>query len=225
MKTDYQEMEVGGEDNIQENPGMTLNYNPSRKKHNLLGNISDNISNISSLMKSRIKVDISPKEFIKQFKWIIIYMISMLILIIIFMRYHIIIGLINLCLGILGFLFLIHGIFKRMMGTYRMGTAFWILELLVIVIEIIIYILITFGQIFSGQVNFILGLLKFIGVTVVLVLFLLICAFFTYQIMRKKNNLANNYISNSNSNMNKTQKGINFATPIQTPGTISLENK
>ncbi len=43
--------------------------------------------------------------------------------------------------------------------------------------------------------------------------------------MRKKNNLANNYISNSNSNMNKTQKGINFATPIQTPGTISLENK
>ena len=127
MKTDYQEMEVGGEDNIQENPGMTLNYNPSRKKHNLLGNISDNISNISFLMKSRIKVDISPKEFIKQFKWIIIYMISMLILIIIFMRYHIIIGLINLCLGILGFLFLMHGIFKRMMGTYRMGTAFWIL--------------------------------------------------------------------------------------------------
>ena len=218
---DYQQMESGGDDSIQKNIGMTLNFNPTNKKQHLLGKVS----NISSLMKSRIKVDISPKDFIKQFKWIILYMISMLIIIIIFMKYHILLGLVNLCLGVLGFVFLMHGIFKRVVGTYRMGTAFWILELLAIVIEIVIYILITFGQIFSGQVNFILGLLKFIGVTVVLVLFLLICAFFTYQIMRKKNNLANNYISNSNSNMNKTQKGINFATPIQTPGTISLENK
>ena len=80
------------------------------------------------------------------------------------MKYHILLGLVNLCLGVLGFVFLMHGIFKRVVGTYRMGTAFWILELLAIVIEIVIYILITFGQIFAGETNFFLGLLKFIGV-------------------------------------------------------------
>ena len=218
MKNDFQQMDVGGEDNIQKNTGITLNFNSSSKRQHLIGNIS----NASSLMKSRIKLDISPKEFIKQFKWIIVYMISMIVIIIIFMKYHIILGLINLCLGVLGFVFLMHGIFKRMVGTYRMGTAFWILELLVILIEIVIYILITFGQIFSGQTNFFLGLLKFIGVTVVLAFFLLIVAFFTYQIMRKKNNFANNYVSNLNNNMNQSQSGITYSTPIQTPGTISL---
>lgn len=218
MKNDFQQMDVGGEDNIQKNTGITLNFNSSSKRQHLIGNNS----NVSSLMKSRIKLDISPKEFIKQFKWIIVYMISMIVIIIIFMKYHIILGLINLCLGVLGFVFLMHGIFKRMVGTYRMGTAFWILELLAILIEIVIYILITFGQIFSGQTNFFLGLLKFIGVTVVLALFLLIVAFFTYQIMRKKNNFANNYVSNLNNNMNQSQSGITYSTPIQTPGTISL---
>ncbi len=179
---DYQQMESGGDDSIQKNIGMTLNFNPTNKKQHLLGKVS----NISSLMKSRIKVDISPKDFIKQFKWIILYMISMLIIIIIFMKYHFFFGLINLCLGVLGFVFLMHGILKRMVGTYRMGTAFWILELLAILIEVVIYILITFGKIFSGQTNFFLGLLKFIGVTVILGIFLLVCAFFTYQIMKKK---------------------------------------
>ena len=222
MKADFQQMDVGGDDKIQKNIGMTLNFNTSNKKQYLLGNYN----NISSLMKSRIKIDISPKEFIKQFKWIIVYMISMLIIIIIFMKYHIILGLVNLCLGVLGFVFLIHGIFKRMPGTYRMGTAFWILELLVIVVEVVIYILITFGKIFSGEVSFILGLLKFIGVTLILAIFLLICAFFTYQIMRKKNSFANNYVTKSNNmNLNQSQGGINFATPIHTPGTISLNNK
>ena len=222
MKTDFQQMDVGGEDDNQKNKGITLNFSNSNKKQHLIGNIS----NISSLMKSRIKVEISSKEFIKQYKWIIVYMICMLIIIIAFMRYHIILGLINLSLGVLGFVFLMHGILKRMIGTYRMGTAFWILELLAIVFEIFIYILITFGQIFSGRLSFFLGLLKFIGVTVVLVLFLLICAFFTYQIMKKKSNFANNYVINANNaNVNQAQNTINFATPIQTPGTISLGNK
>ena len=218
MKTDYQEMEVGGEDNIQKNNGITLNFNASNKKQQLVGNLS----NISSLMKTRIKADISSKEFIKQYKWIIVYMISKLIIIISFMKYHVILGLINLSLGVLGFVFLMHGIFKRMIGTYRMGTAFWILELLVLALEIVIYLLITFGQIFSGQLNFFLGLLKFIGVTIVLAIFLVICAFFTYQIMKKKNNFANNYVINPN---NQAQNGITFTTPIQTPGTVSLGNK
>ena len=218
MKTDYQEMEVGGEDNIQKNNGITLNFNASNKKQHLIGNLS----NISSLMKTRIKADISSKEFIKQYKWIIVYMISKLIIIVSFMKYHVILGLINLSLGVLGFVFLMHGIFKRMIGTYRMGTAFWILELLVLALEIVIYLLITFGQIFSGQLNFFLGLLKFIGVTIVLAIFLAICAFFTYQIMKKKNNFANNYVINPN---NQAQNGITFTTPIQTPGTVSLGNK
>ena len=222
MKTDFQQMDVGGEDDNQKNKGITLNFSNSNKKQHLIGNIS----NISSLMKSRIKVEITSKEFIKQYKWIIVYMISLLIIIIAFMKYHIILGLINLSLGVLGFVFLMHGILKRMIGTYRMGTAFWILELLAIVFEIFIYILITFGQIFSGQLNFFLGLLKFIGVTIVLVIFLLICAFFTYQIMKKKSNFANNYVINANNaNVNQAQNTINFATPIQTPGTISLGNK
>ena len=221
MKTDYQQMEIGGVDNIKKNFGMKVNDVPSSKKQNFLGNIS----NISSSMKSRIKVDITSKEFIKQFKWIILYMIAMLLIIIIFMKYHMVLGLINLCLGILGFVFLIHGIVKRMIVTYRMGTAFWILELLAITIEIAIYILITFGQMFSGKTNFFLGLLKFLGVTISLVLFLLVCAFFTYQIMRKKNNFANNYVNNSNNNMNQSKSGITFATSIQTPGTVSLGNK
>ena len=221
MKTDFQQMDIGGEDDIQKNSGITLNFSNSNKKQHLIGNIS----NISSLMKSRIKVEITSKEFIKQYKWIIVYMISLLIIIIAFMKYHIILGLINLSLGVLGFVFLMHGILKRMIGTYRMGTAFWILELLAIVFEIFIYIVITFGKIFSGH-NFFLDLLKFIGVTVVLAIFLLICAFFTYQIMKKKNNFANNYVINpNNANMNQAQNGINFATPIQTPGTISLGNK
>ena len=221
MKSDFQQMDEGGDDNIQKNTGINLNFNTQSKKQHLLGNIS----NASSLMKSRIKVDISPKEFIKQFKWIIVYMISMIIIIIIFMKYHFFFGLINLCLGVLGFVFLMHGILKRMVGTYRMGTAFWVLELLAILIEVVIYILITFGKIFSGQTNFFLGLLKFIGVTVILALFLLVVAFFTYQIMRKKNNFANNYVSNPNNNMNRSPSGITYSTPIQTPGTISLGNK
>lgn len=222
MKADFQQMDEGGDDKIQKNIGMTLNLNPSSKKQYLLGNLN----NVSALMKSRIKVDISPKDFIKQFKWTIIYMISMLIIIIIFMKYHFILGLINLCLGVLGFVFLMHGILKRMPGTYRMGTAFWILELLVILVEIVIYILITFGQIFSGQTSFFLGLLKFIGMTIVLIIFLLICAFFTYQIMKNKSNFARSFVSHSNNmNIHPSQSGINFATPIQTPGTISLNNK
>ena len=182
MKSDYQQMEVGGDDNLQKNMGMTLNMNPSSRKQRLLGNIS----NISSLMKSRIKVDISPKEFIRQFRWIIVYMICKLIIIIIFMKYYMFFGLINLSLGILGFVFLIHGIFKRMPSTYKMGTAFWILELLAVVAEIVIYVLYSFGKIFSGETSFFKGLFKFIGVTIALGIFLLICAFFTYQIMRKK---------------------------------------
>jgi len=222
MKSDYQQMEVGGDDNLQKNMGMTLNMTPSSRKQRLLGNIS----NISSLMKSRIKVEISPKEFIRQFRWIIGYMICKLIIIFIFMKYYMFFGLINLSLGILGFVFLIHGIFKRMPSTYKMGTAFWILELLAVVAEIIIYVLYSFGKIFAGETSFFKGLFKFIGVTIVLGIFLLICAFFTYQIMRKKNNFANNYINNSNiSNMPQQQSGINFATPIQTPGTISRDNK
>ena len=222
MKSDYQQMEVGGDDNLQKNMGMTLNMNPSSRKQRLLGNIS----NIPSLMKSRIKVEISPKEFIRQFRWIIGYMICKLIIIIIFMKYYMFFGLINLSLGILGFVFLIHGIFKRMPSTYKMGTAFWILELLAVLAEIVIYVLYSFGKIFSGETSFFKGLFKFIGVTIVLGIFLLICAFFTYQIMRKKNNFTSNYINNSNfSNMTQQQSGINFATPIQTPGTISRDNK
>ena len=142
------------------------------------------------------------------------------------MKYYMFFGLINLSLGILGFVFLIHGIFKRMPSTYKMGTAFWILELLAVVGEIVIYVLYSFGKIFSGETSFFKGLFKFIGITIALGIFLLICAFFTYQIMRKKNNFASNYTNNSNfSNMTQQQSGINFATPIQTPGTISRDNK
>ena len=216
MKTDYQQMEEGGDDNIQKNTGMTLNFNPINKKQNLL----ENISNISALMKSRIKAEISPNDFIKKFKWIIIYMIVILIIIIIFMQYHIILGLINLCLGVLGFVFLIHGILKRMVGTYRMGTAFWILELLAIAFEIVINIIITFGKIFSGENSFFVGLIKFVGVTILMAVFLIICAFFTYQMMKNKNLFNNNYTNNNN----QTKSGIHFANPIQTPGTVALNN-
>ena len=222
MKTDYQQMEEGGNDDIKKSTGgITINFDPSHKRQNLMGNFQ----NISSLMKSRISSEISPKTFIKQFKYIFIYMIVMLIIIIIFMKYHILLGSINLCLAVLGAVFLIHGILKKVLATYRMGTAFWILELLAIVVEIIIYILITFGQIFSGETSFFTGLLKFIGVTVLLAAFLLVCTFFTYQIMRKKSDFQINYPNSNNSNLNMTPSGINYATPIQTPGTISKDNK
>ena len=222
MKTDYQPMEEGGNDDIKKSTGITVNYEPSHKRQNLMGNFQ----NISSLMKSRISSEISPKAFIKQFKYIFVYMAVMLIIIIIFMKYHIFLGSINLCLAVLGAVFLIHGILKKVLATYRMGTAFWILELLAIVVEIIIYILITFGEIFSGETSFFSGLLKFIGVTVLLAAFLLVCTFFTYQIMRKKSEFQINYPNNnSNNNMNITPSGINYATPIQTPGTIAKENK
>ena len=156
MKTDYQPMEEGGNDDIKKSTGITVNYEPSHKRQNLMGNFQ----NISSLMKSRISSEISPKAFIKQFKYIFVYMAVMLIIIIIFMKYHIFLGSINLCLAVLGAVFLIHGILKKVLATYRMGTAFWILELLAIVVEIIIYILITFGEIFSGETSFFSGLLE-----------------------------------------------------------------
>ena len=225
MKTDYQQMETGGSDDIQKSKGITINFDPSHRKKNLLGNIQNSVSN---LMNNRISSnDISPKAFIKQFKWIFIYMIVMLIIIIIFMKYHLVFGLINLSLAILGSVFLIHGVLKKVIGTYRMGTAFWILELLAIVIEVVIYILITFGQIFSGETSFFMGLIKFIGITVVLVAFVLICAFFTYQIMRKKSDFLINYPNNniSSNNMNPSSSRINYTSPIQTPGTIAKENK
>ena len=76
------------------------------------------------------------------------------------MKYHLLLGIINLCLAVLGTVFLLHGILKKVLATYRMGTAFWVLELLTIVIETIIYILITFGQIFSGETSFFTGLVK-----------------------------------------------------------------
>ena len=223
MKADYQPMEEGGNDDIQKSTGITINFDPSHKRRNLMGKFQ----NISSLMKTRISSDISPKAFIRQFKFILAYMAVMLIIIIIFMKYHIFLGSINLCLAILGSVFLIHGIFKKVLATYRMGTAFWILELLAIVVEIIIYILITFGQIFSGETNFFTGLLKFIGITVVLAAFLLVCTFFTYQIMRKKSDFQINYPNTNNisNNMNFNPSGINYANPIQTPGTIAKDNK
>ena len=57
--------------------------------------------------------------------------------------------------------------------------------------------------------------------------FLLICCFFTYQIIRKKSDFQINYpnANNSNNNNNLTPSGINYATPIQTPGTIAKDNK
>ena len=224
MKADYQQMETGGSDDIKKSTGITINFEPSHRRQNLLGNIQNNIS---GLMKNRINVEISPKNFIKQFKWIFIYMIVMLIIIIIFMKYYLVFGLINLILAVLGSVFLLHGVLKKVLVTYRMGTAFWILELLAIVIEIIIYILITFGQIFSGETSFLMGLIKFIGITVVLVAFLLVCAFFTYQIMKKKSDFLINYPNNnlSSNNMSNTSGRINYTSPIQTPGTIAKENK
>ena len=223
MKADYQPMEEGGTDDIQKSTGITINFDPSHKRKNLMGNFQS----ISSSSKSRIASEISPKNSINQFIYIFIYMIVMFIIIIIFMKYHIFLGSINLCLAVLGSVFLIHGILKKVLATYRMGTAFWVLELLTIVVEITIYILITFGQIFSGETSFFIGLIKFIGITVLLAAFLLVCAFFTYQIMRKKSDFQINYpnVNNSNNNNNLTPSGINYATPIQTPGTIAKDNK
>ena len=60
MKADYQPMEEGGSDDIKKSGGITINYDPSHKRKNLLGNIG----NISSLMKSRISNEISPSAFI-----------------------------------------------------------------------------------------------------------------------------------------------------------------
>ena len=223
MKTDYQPMEEGGNDDIKKSTGITINFEPSHKRKNLMGNFQ----NISSSIKSRLVSEISPKTFIKQFRFIFVYMAVMLVIIIIFMKYHIFLGSINLCLAVLGGVFLIHGILKKVLVTYRMGTAFWTLELLTIVVEIIIYILITFGQIFSGETSFFIGLIKFIGITVLLAAFLLVWCFFTYQIIRKKSDFQINYpnANNSNNNNNLTQSGINYATPIQTPGTIAKDNK
>ena len=158
MKTDYQPMEEGGNDDIKKSTGITINFEPSHKRKNLMGNFQ----NISSSIKSRLVSEISPKTFIKQFRFIFVYMAVMLIIIIIFMKYHIFLGSINLCLAVLGGVFLIHGILKKVLVTYRMGTAFWTLELLTIVVEIIIYILITFGQIFSGETSFFIGLIGMI---------------------------------------------------------------
>ena len=223
MKADYQQMEEGGTDDIKKTGGITINYDPSHKRQNLM----KNLGNLSSLMKSRISTEISPKAFIMQFKFIFIYMLVMFIATIIFMKFYLVLGIINLCLAILGTVFLCHGIFKKFLPTYRMGTAFWILELLAIAVETVIYILITFGKIFSGETSFFIGLLKFIGITVGLGALLLVCTFFTYHIMKKKADFQINYpISNSNNNNgNFTPSGINYATPIQTPGTISKDNK
>ena len=58
MKTDYQPMEEGGNDDIKKSTGgITINFDPSHKRQNLMGNFQ----NISSLMKSRISSEISPK--------------------------------------------------------------------------------------------------------------------------------------------------------------------
>ena len=223
MKADYQQMEEGGTDDIKKSMGITINYDPSHKRQNLM----KNIGNLSSLMKSRISTEISPKVFIMQFKFIFIYMLVMLIATIIFMKFYLVLGIINLCLAILGIVFLCHGIFKKFLATYRMGTAFWILELLAIAVEIVIYILITFGKIFSGETSFFIGLLKFIGITVGLGALLLVCTFFTYHIMKKKADFQINYPINnaSTNNGNYSPSGINYATPIQTPGTVSKDNK
>ena len=223
MKADYQQMEEGGTDDIKKSTGITINFDPSHKRQNLM----KNIGNLSSLMKSRISTEISPKAFIMQFKFIFAYMIVMLIITIIFMKFYLVLGIINLCLAVLGTIFLCHGILKKFLATYRMGTAFWILELLAIAIEIVVYILITFGKIFSGETSFFIGLLKFIGITVALAAFLLVCTFFTYHIMKKKADFQINYPTNniSSNSGNFTPSGINYATPIQTPGTIAKDNK
>ena len=209
MKSDYQQMEVGGDENIKSR--KIMNNNQSNKAQN----------NISLLMKSRIQIDIPPTEFLKNFKWIIVYMLVMIIIICIFMKYYIMLGFVNLCLAILGFMFIMHGILKKLLITYRMGTAFWILEFITVLIEVTIYLLISFGQIFSGRINFFTGLLKFIGLTIILAIFLLVSAFYTYHIMKKKSN----FLNNVQTNLNLTQKDISFSKPIQTPGTISSEKK
>ena len=209
MKSDYQQMEVGGDENIKSR--KIMNNNQSNKAQN----------NISLLMKSRIQIDIPPTEFLKNFKWIIVYMLVMIIIICIFMKYYIMLGFVNLSLAILGFMFIMHGILKKLLITYRMGTAFWILEFITVLIEVTIYLLISFGQIFSGRINFFTGLLKFIGLTIILAIFLLVSAFYTYHIMKKKSY----FLNNIQTNLNHTQKDISFSKPIQTPGTISSEKK
>ena len=219
MTENFQEMEVGGEDDIRKNTGITLNMNPSSKKQNLLGNIK-------GLMKSRIKVEMPQKEFIKQFKWVLIYIAVISILIIIFMTYHTFFGFINLSLAVLGSVFLCHGIWKKMMGTFRMGTAFWILELVLIAIEAVYYIFKYFGQIFTGDSNFFVGLIKFVFVAILLLAFLLVCGFFTYHMINKKNLFTNTYTDNQKNTLsNQAKGGITFSAPIQTPGTVAKENK
>ena len=66
MKADYQQMEEGGTDDIKKTSGITINYDPSHKRQNLM----KNLGNLSSLMKSRISTEISPKAFIMQFKFV-----------------------------------------------------------------------------------------------------------------------------------------------------------
>ncbi len=91
--------------------------------------------------------------------------------------------------------------FQKFLATYRTGSAFCILELLAISIGIVIYILIIFGIIFSGETSFFIGLLKFIGITVGLAAFLLVCIFFTYHIMDFQRNFQNNNNGTNNGNL------------------------
>ena len=56
MKTDYQPMEEGGNDDIKKSTGITINFEPSHKRKNLMGNFQ----NISSSIKSRLVSEISP---------------------------------------------------------------------------------------------------------------------------------------------------------------------
>ena len=190
-------MEGGRIDYIKKSTWKTISFDPSHKRQNLM----KNIKNLSSLMKSRINTEISPKAFIKQFKLIFLYMIVMLIIIIIFMKFYLALGIINLFLASLGTIFLYHGIFKKFLATYRTGSAFWILELLATANEIVTYIFNTFGKIFSGETSFFIGLLKFIRITVGLAAFLLACFFFTYHIMDFQINFQNNNNGTNNGNL------------------------
>lgn len=222
MKTDYQQMEEAmGDGHVQKtkNPSLNLSSSPSTSNSSYYS-ISNKRPFPSALMKSRISTSISPKEFIFQFKCIFFYMIISIVSLIFFISYYKFFGLIDLGLALIGFVFLTHGIIKQKLGSYRIGTAFWIFELIAVAVEIALGILVSFKDIFASNDNFFVGLAKFVGVTVVLAILLIIMAFFTYQIMKKKMNFESKKGNFNNFLQRQRNAGANVDSPdnsMETP--------
>ena len=215
MSMDYQPMETG---ESEEKIKVTKKQSTKNKINNSGGNNNKTIN-----LNGRCISNLSVQELAVEYKYILIYIgISFLITFYVFTK-STVFGLINLLFLLLGSGTMFHGINNKQFKFVNIGTACYIFYMGAILVESLIVFIRYFGEIFFGDGSAFVDLLKFIGVTVLLLIFLSASGYFTYKILQLKREYCVNGVQISSAV--STYKEISASkSKIKMTGTVELNN-